>query len=435
MKITSAKITYVPEKLISPFGFKGGYLTELWQVICRIESENACGVGVGVQSVLWSDARIFAELGEEKGNLLMYEISEKALSLLIGKTGENPIEFIDGIFKEVSDFAYRKYGKKIRETFIRNALVCVDNALWVLFAREKKTENFMDLLPKTYRKALSSRQSNLSNVPLISYNVSESEIRKILEGGVSLLKIKIGNDNGGKFSKEEMLEWDMQRLLEIHNIAKAFKSKYSVTGKILYYVDANQKYDSKERLMKLLDFVDKNHFLEEIVLFEEPFEENNKTYIGDLPVRIVGDESIHSVKDVEERITLGYKAVALKPIAKTLSETIKIVKKANEKEIICFCADLTVNPLLVEWNKNIAARISPLPEMNIGIIESNGAQNYMNWEKMRQYSPAYQEKYASPIGGVYILNNNFYATSGNIFKECLYYDEKLKGKNEIWQGM
>ena len=88
MKITSAKITYVPEKLISPFGFKGGYLTELWQVICRIESENACGVGVGVQSVLWSDARVFAESGEKKGNLLMYEISEKALSLLIGKTGE-----------------------------------------------------------------------------------------------------------------------------------------------------------------------------------------------------------------------------------------------------------------------------------------------------------------------------------------------------------
>ena len=40
MKIIKAKCTYFPEKLKAPFGFKGGYLSELWQVVCRVESEK-----------------------------------------------------------------------------------------------------------------------------------------------------------------------------------------------------------------------------------------------------------------------------------------------------------------------------------------------------------------------------------------------------------
>ena len=72
-----------------------------------------------------------------------------------------------------------------------------------------------------------------------------------------------------------------------------------------------------------------------------------------------------------------------------MSESIKILKEAHRRNIPCFCADLTVNPVMVEFNKNIAARIEKFPGIKIGILESNGMQNYANWEKMQSYHPMY----------------------------------------------
>ena len=83
--------------------------------------------------------------------------------------------------------------------------------------------------------------------------------------------------------------------------------------------------------------------------------------IRDIPVRIAADESAHTEKDALKRIQMGYRAIALKAIAKTLSMTMKIAQIAYENNVPCFCADLTVNPILMEWNKNIAARLSPFP--------------------------------------------------------------------------
>ena len=172
----------------------------------------------------------------------------------------------------------------------------------------------------------------------------------------------------------------------------------------------------------LLAFAKEIGALENIVLLEEPFEEENKAFVGNIPVRIAADESVHSLKDVEERIELGYKAITLKPIAKTLSETLKILKKAWEKGVVCFCADLTVNPLLVEWNKNVAARIGTLPEMKIGILESNGEQNYVRWEELYQAHPCAENTFARCNRGLYTLNEEFFAISGGIFQASPYYD-------------
>ena len=46
--------------------------------------------------------------------------------------------------------------------------------------------------------------------------------------------------------------------------------------------------------------------------------------------------------------------MALKPIAKTLSMSLKIAAAAARRGVPCFCADLTVNPVLVEWNRAAA---------------------------------------------------------------------------------
>ena len=218
-----------------------------------------------------------------------------------------------------------------------------------------------------------------------------------------------------------MLEWDKNRLNQIHGIAKQYETPYSKSGKILYYLDANGKYDTLERLNELLDYASQIGALENIVVLEEPFAEENKINVGSVSVRCAADESVHSLIDVEERIALGYKAITLKPIAKTLSETLKILKKAFEKNVICFCADLTVNPLLVEWNKNVAARIGTLPEMNIGILESNGEQNYINWNEMQECVTAKNE--TTYKNSIYILTKNFFKTSGGIFEKYPYYEK------------
>ncbi len=57
--VRKTAIREVREPLLSPFGFKGGALTELWQVVVGIETEDGRNaVGVGLQSVLWSDGGV-----------------------------------------------------------------------------------------------------------------------------------------------------------------------------------------------------------------------------------------------------------------------------------------------------------------------------------------------------------------------------------------
>lgn len=425
MRIIKTDSRYIPEKLKAPFGFKGGYLSELWQVVCRIETEKAYGIGVGVQSVLWSDATVFTTNSETQGNEYMYEVTKYALALLVGKEGKTPIELIDGIYEQALAFAKRLTNVKgnLRETFVKNALVAVDNALWQLYARECGSEDIMTLIPEEYKVPLCEKHEKLCNIPLVSYGVSDESIKTLLNNGTVLMKIKIGFDDNGKMSKADMLEWDKNRIQRIHDIAQSYQTEYTASGKILYYLDANGKYDSIERLQSLLAYMQEIGALEQTVLLEEPFDEENKVFVGNLPVRIAADESVHSVKDVEERILLGYKAITLKPIAKTLSETLKILKKAHEKDVLCFCADLTVNPLLVEWNKNIAARIKTLPEMKIGILESNGEQNYVNWETMQNESPL--GKKGACKNGIYELTEEFFEKSDGIFEETQYYTNLL----------
>jgi hypothetical protein len=113
--------------------------------------------------------------------------------------------------------------------------------------------------------------------------------------------------------------------------------------------------------------------------------------------------------------------MAIKPIAKTLSMSLKIIRAAHEKSVACFCADLTVNPVLVDWNKNVAARLAPLPGLKIGVVETNGHQNYTNWEAMRKYHPCYGAAWTEAKQGVFSLGDDFYRQSGGIFQPSPHY--------------
>jgi len=124
---------------------------------------------------------------------------------------------------------------------------------------------------------------------------------------------------------------------------------------------------------------------------------------------------------------MGYSAIALKAIAKTLSMTMKIARAAHERGVPCFCADLTVNPILVEWNKAIACRLAPFPGLGLGLLETNGHQNYRNWETMVSYHPYPEADWRKTREGVFNLDQDYYQKSGGIFADSPHYQKMLRG--------
>lgn len=428
IKIKDVNCNFERERFIRPFGFKGGYLGEIWQTVTSIESSSGnMGLGLSSQSVLWSDARVFVAHSEAGGNTLMFALQEYALQLLKNSTFTDPIELLDDVLTDIHEYGKKITGRSdLRLTFTLNSLVGVDNAAWMLYARENSFSGFDEMVPEEYRPALSHRHQLLASIPLMTYGIPLEEIVSAVEEGYFFLKIKIGADPDKDGDLDKMLEWDKKRIEEIHKAIGEVNIKYTKEGKIPYYFDANGRYDNKERLERFLDHTQKIGAFGQIMIVEEPFPENFEEDVSDLGVRIAADESAHSDKDALKRIQMGYGAIALKPIAKTLSMSLKIAKVAQEADIPCFCADLTVNPILVDWNKNVAARLAPLPGMDIGVLETNGHQNYKRWEEMVGFHPCAGADWLKTTKGLFHLHDDFYANSGGIFEVSEHYKKLLK---------
>jgi L-alanine-DL-glutamate epimerase-like enolase superfamily enzyme len=419
--ISSVSSNFEREPLIRPFGFKGGYMTEIWQTASLLEGSSGIRkIGLCTQNVLWSDASVFAAHSESGGNALMFALTEYAMQHMKGRKFITPVDLLESVLDEVYE-----YGKKItgnpdlRKTFALNALVGVDNAAWLLYVAENGIDNFDEMIPSAYKTALSTHHDKVASIPLIAYNIPIEEIKAAVDAGYFFMKIKIGQPG----TQDEMLEKDKARLTAIHNAIGNARTYYTKNGKLPYYFDANGRYENKEILLKLLDHSKKIGAFDQIAIVEEPFPEEQEIDVSDIPVRIVADESAHTDTDALKRIGMGYKAIALKAIAKTLSMTLKIIKVAYEHNIPCFCADLTVNPILVEWNKNVAARLKPFPGIGLGLVETNGHQNYKNWNTMRSYHPQPDAVWANTQKGVFELNDDYYKRSGGIFMPSTHYQE------------
>lgn len=420
--IAGVSTNFEREPLIRPFGFKGGYMSEIWQTAAYLKSASGLhGIGLCSQSVLWSDASVFASHSESAGNSLMFAMTERAMQIIKGESFKNPVDLMESLFPEVYE-----YGKKItsnsglRKTFALNALVAVDNAAWLLFKQENNITTFDDMIPTEYKPALSNRHSKVAGIPLMAYTIPIEEIKAATGQGYFFMKIKIGQPG----TQDEMLEKDKARLSAIHKAISNVRTTYTKDGKLPYYFDANGRYEKKSTLLKLIDHAKTIGAFDQIAIIEEPFPEEAEVDVTDIPVRLASDESAHTAEDALKRIDMGYKAIALKAIAKTLSMTMKIAQAAWERRIPCFCADLTVNPILVEWNKNVAARLGPFPGLgDLGLVESNGHQNYRNWDTMLGYHPQKDSPWVNINKGVYDLNDDFYKTGGGIFDPIPHYEQ------------
>ncbi|MDR2232639.1 MAG: hypothetical protein LBE56_05875 [Tannerella sp.] len=420
-RVVATDSNFEREPLIRPFGFKGGYLREIWQSAAMLQGESGLRkIGICTHNVLWSDAAVFAAHSPAAGDAIMFAISERALQMIRNQSFESPIHMVESIRDELWEYGKRiTLNPNLRKTLVLNALVGVDNAAWLLYAAENDINNFDDLIPAAYRPALSHRHDRVASIPLMAYNIPVSEIIKAVDDGYFFMKIKIGQPG----TQEEMLEKDMARLTEIHRAIGNRTTNYSKDGKLPYYFDANGRYEKKETLQRLIDHSKKIGAFDQIAIIEEPFPEDLEIDVSDLGIRIAADESAHTDVDSIKRIQMGYKAVALKAIAKTMSMTMKIAQVAHEHNVPCFMADLTVNPILVEWNKLVAARLSPFPGLETGLLETNGHQNYVNWDKMLTYNPTFDASWAKTVNGVFNLNEDYYTRSGGIFEPSPHYEK------------
>jgi L-alanine-DL-glutamate epimerase-like enolase superfamily enzyme len=423
IKIKNVNMEVEREPYLRPFGFKGQFDYSTWFTFVCLESVSGIKkVGLHNQSVLWADAKIYDAFSNFGGNCLMFSVTEKALQLLKNCSFYTPIDLLENIFPEV--YAYGKRiseNRNLRKTFILNALVGIDLAAWLLFAEEHGLSAFEELIPGNYKTAFSFKHNRIACVPLISYAVPVEELEQMAESGFFVFKIKIGNP--GK--QEEMLEKDKARISAIHQRIGNLTTPYTRDGKIPYYFDANGRYEKRETLNKLLDHTRKIGVFDRILILEEPFPEEEEYYVNDFGIRIAADESIQTEEDARIRIQMGYSAFALKPIAKTLSQTIKIAQVAKNNNIPCFCADLTVPPVLVEWNKAVAARLEPFPGLDMGILEMNGFQNYRNWDKLMNCHPFPAAPWVEPKNGIFYLDKDYYTKEGGIFQFSRHYLDKF----------
>ena len=148
MHIATANLEIQREPFIRPFAFKGSAFHEKWNLVVRLQDDKGrTAFGVGGLAVLWSDARVFAAHSEVGGNALMVAVLERALALVRDRSFVGQREIFRQVLPEVHAYAQEITRQPdLRQTFTLNALVALDNAAWVLAARESETSTFDAML-------------------------------------------------------------------------------------------------------------------------------------------------------------------------------------------------------------------------------------------------------------------------------------------------
>ena len=421
IRIQRVEANFEREPLIRPFGFKGGYMREIWQTASLVESESGHRkIGLCTQNVLYSDATVFAAHTESGGNALMYALTDRALYLAKEIPFATPVELIDTILEKVYQEGKQLTGNPaLNKIFALNALISVDNAAWLLYAAQNGFQNFDQMIPAAYKPALAHRHTKVAVIYLAAYALPIADVKRAVEQGYFVIKIKIGQPG----TQVDMLEKDKARLTEVHQAIKEARTNQTKNGKLIYTLDANGRYEKKESLLRLLDHARAIGAFDQILFIEEPLTEQNEENVADVGVRVAADESAHDYEGAVRRLEQGYQALMLKGIAKTLSLSMKMAQYAHQKGVPCVCADLTVNPILVDWHKNLAARLAPFPGLNMGLLETNGDLNYRNWKTMQSYHPANGANWTLVRNGVFTLGDDFYEQSGGILKPIPHYEQ------------
>jgi len=417
MRIAHADLEIHRQPFAQPFAFKGSSYREKWILVVKLRDASGVeSIGIGGTAVLWSDPSVFSSHTDVGGNLLSATVLEFAIQETLDQDFIDPFHLQNELLEPVHRYAQRVTANdNLRRSFTLISMVALDNAAWMLHAKLKGIHNFDDLIPHGYRTALSARQSRIALAPAVGYTLKTDRLRKILDRGIYILKIKIGQPG----TQKEMVEKDLERLRHIHELARTYQTSGTESGNVLYYLDANARYEKKEHVEALLEGC--CSFQDRILLLEEPFTDARDKEVSDLPVKVAADESLQQVEDLITRKQQGYGAMVIKPAGKTLTLAFQMAKASAEAKTPCFVADNACVPFLLEWNKNVSARLPAFPGLKGGLIESNGPENYGNWTELLNEFPIPNASWLKPQDGSFILDEEYYRNSGGIFEEPASY--------------
>jgi len=427
MNIQHTDLEIQREPFARPFAFKGSAFHEKWNLLVRLRDESSIeSFGLGGLAVLWSDARVFSRHSEMGGNALMVAVLERGLALA-RQMGEvsHPTDLLLGILPDVEEYARHVTGvEDLSRTFVLNALVALDNAAWVLWARANSIRDFDALIPARAVAGLGDRQQQIALAPAVGYNMPDEQIQSLLGQGAAVLKVKIGHPG----EEEEMVAGDIAGLTRLHSLVGDAPTSLTTDGCVAYYLDANGRYRHRGPLERVLDAAETMGLTDRILLLEEPFAADvvDEVDVHGLPVRVAADESLHDPTDVKRRHELGYGAVAIKPAGKTLSVAFEMIEQAQRNDMTAFVADNACVPWLVEWNKNVAARLPAFPGVRGGLIESNGAENYGRWLQMLAEHPCAGAPWLAARAGAFHLDDDYWHQSGGIFLDPSPFDRLLR---------
>jgi L-alanine-DL-glutamate epimerase-like enolase superfamily enzyme len=436
MRIVDYRFTVSREPLLRPFAFKGGSFTEKWITVTSLRGDDGSSVtAIGALDPLWSDARVFGDHSEVGGNIVMAAVAEQAARAAVGRTvgraDRTPLDVQDAIFDEVTEYAVAITGRyDVRRTFVLNALTSLDLALWKLHAHALGSTTFDQMLPGEYAHALPARHDEVAHVPLVTYGIGVDELSAMAARGTFVFKIKLGQEG----SQAEMLDKDAQRVSDIHRALGSPSGGGAGPGSVAYYLDANGRYESRERVQRLLEQIDREGALDQVVLLEEPFPREVQAEASDLPVRLAGDESVESEADVERLADQGFRAIAIKPAGKSLSASLRAARAARRRGMDTFVADSACVPQLVDWNLNVAARLPAVSGLQWPLLESNGADHYRNWQAMLDAHPCAGSSWLVPEQGSYRLDREFYLGAGCVLGSAGSYEELLPPWPESGHG-
>lgn len=416
MKIHSVDLDIQREPFARPFAFKGAAFHEKWNLVVRLrDADGTEAFGLGGLAVLWSDAEVFGAHTEAGGNALMVAVLERALRVALGRAWERPPELLAAVRPAATAYARAITGRgaSLQHTFVLNALVALDNAAWMLWARRWGVCSFDELVPDASGAVLGHRQARVAVTPAVGYTMPDTQVRLLLAEGAGVLKIKLGHPG----DEAQMVAGDRRGLERLAGLLAAAATPLTESGRVALYLDANGRYRSRSALLHVMEHADTRGLLPDIVVLEEPYAADVSHRVDDLPVLVAADESLHDPDDVGRRRELGYGAVAVKPAGKTLSVAFDMLAAAAREGVTAFVADNACVPVLVEWNKKVAARLPSFPGIRGGMMESKGPQNYGRWQEMLDAHPCAGAAWLSERQGAYRLDEAYYRAAGGIFAD------------------
>lgn len=178
----------------------------------------------------------------------------------------------------------------------------------------------------------------------------------VAHDGLRCLKVKLLGTN---------LDWDLNRLLEVEQVAREAQAAAGV-DELYLSIDTNEQCPSPEYIVELLHKTREQRpsAYEAMLYVEQPTERDLRAHRFDMsPIAalkpVIIDESLMTLEDFELAMQLNWSGIALKT-CKCHSHALLFAAKAAEAGVPYTVQDLTNTGISLVHSVGVAARLSPM---------------------------------------------------------------------------